>query len=455
MKWSDDEIDQVFKRVASEQKVEYKDAYWTEMQAMLDAEKPSKKPVGWWFFSGLMALLLVLGGFYYSSVNTKTKGEGATQARLDFVNEENLSTSLTSKEEQPLNFKSVDLDGSNSFVKVDNPASLLVSSPATLEIKRTQTASRNQDYSEGVKGVKQNEDKSTQVLSENFVKINDAFNGVEVTHTTIQNDGRLNLPDYRSSHLVNEIEAIQNVAETDENGDFTTLNMKKSDLEEMTYFQNGLMVSNVEEPVLSDKRSGYYVGANFGAASPYLSQSKHLTTQWSVLMGYDYTFVKNVRLGIGVGFRQQMVQGMEIKNQRDYYSLGLVSYNQAIKYDRFNFIDVNVHFHYIFKQFSFGVFASPTFLIGSRATIDQNFKENGVSIEVPNVHSIDKKFVESDNFYKAGFNASLSVQYEFKKKIALNLGVGSRFTPFVSTKLFQSPERKMPLNVELGLIKRF
>lgn len=460
MKWTDDEIDQVFRRFASDQKVVYKDVYWSEMEAILDAGKSSKKRMGWWMFSGIVLLFFGLFSFYFLGVNIKNDGTNVkvnegVQTRLDVVNTENAIPVSKKETLSPLKFQLQVREYQASLFNDEGVSALLTLSSTEIALMNIHKVDNFYLNAEGYWNLKQGKFGSSQYLYENLLNTRMASNEVEINHVKEYKVGSIVIPPVRSMNTEKVSSDKQSELLTEEQIDEIDVKMKKSDLKQMHHSQEGIMVSTVSEPLLVDKRSGYYVGASFGAASSYLAQSKELATQWLIVMGYDYTFVKNVRLGIGVGFRQQIINDMEIKKQRDYYSLGLVSFNQAIKYDRFNFIDVNVHLHYIYKKFNFGVNVSPTFLIATRATIDQQFKENGASIHVPEAPSIEKKFVESDNFYKVGLNANLSVQYEFKRRFVLNLGVGSRFTPFINSNLFNSEPRNMPLNLELGLIKRF
>lgn len=460
MKWTDDEIDQVFRRFASDQKVVYKDAYWSEMEAILDAGKSSKKRIGWWMFLGIILLFFGAFSFYFLGVNlkndsTKVMANEVDQTRLDLVNTENEIPVSKKETLSPLKFQLQVREYQASLFNDEGVSALLNLSSTEMALMNVRKVENFYLNAEGYWNLKQGKFGSSRYLYENLLNARTASNEEEINHVKEYKVGSVIIPSVRSLNNVEVPIELQSELVTEEQLDEIDVKMKKSDLKQMHHSQEGIMVSAVSEPLLVDKRSGYYVGVSFGAAGSYLAQSKELATQWSVLMGYDYTFVKNVRLGIGVGFRQQILNDMEIKKQRDYYSLGLVSFNQAIKYDRFNFIDVNVHLHYIYKKFNFGVNVSPTFLIATRATIDQQFKENGASIHVPEAPSIEKKYVESDNFYKVGLNANLSVQYEFKRRFVLNLGVGSRFTPFINTNLFENAPRKMPLNLELGLIKRF
>lgn len=72
MSWNDQDIDQLFKGAQAPEPAPFQESFWSEMEAMLPAQK--RKKVGfWWITSGAATLvLLVVGLFFYMNQSGQT-----------------------------------------------------------------------------------------------------------------------------------------------------------------------------------------------------------------------------------------------------------------------------------------------------------------------------------------------------------------------------------------------
>jgi hypothetical protein len=63
MSWNDQDIDQLFKGAQAPEPAPFQESFWSEMEAMLPAQK--RKKVGfWWITSGATTLVLLVGGLF-------------------------------------------------------------------------------------------------------------------------------------------------------------------------------------------------------------------------------------------------------------------------------------------------------------------------------------------------------------------------------------------------------
>jgi len=72
MSWNDQDIDQLFKGAQAPEPAPFQESFWSEMEAMLPAQK--RKKVGfWWIISGAATLALLVGGtFLYVNQSGQT-----------------------------------------------------------------------------------------------------------------------------------------------------------------------------------------------------------------------------------------------------------------------------------------------------------------------------------------------------------------------------------------------
>jgi len=67
------EFDNAFKERIGNMDFEFKDAYWTEMSALLDNKKKKRGLLFWWISSGSVAAILLLVGLVYFTRNESQK----------------------------------------------------------------------------------------------------------------------------------------------------------------------------------------------------------------------------------------------------------------------------------------------------------------------------------------------------------------------------------------------
>lgn len=428
MGWKDDEIDDFFREAAGNRKATYDEAYWKEMEALLNAEKTSGKGIFWWVFGGLSAFLILGTGYYF------------------FVSQNNLESKLPMSQNADPNGNFEIETKTVETNNIDVNTETLVKSTGLTAFDNTiadnDAASDNQKFNKkSIKVIEQNRDHQ-DLVSRKELHLGKPDNDLPVFAK--KNNGLEGNPEFQPA-----------VDYAGENSilDVNALPMKR-DFDEIE-FNSVQSVPAVTGDRIAQRKFGFYAAATAGAGTSYVKSSSDLLVQWRVKTGFDYTMSDRFRLGAGIGFRQQMVSNLEIRRSREYYSLGLISINQHIRYDRLQFVDLNIHAHYTFKKMAVGIEITPSYLIGSRVKMDQTQEENGKIVNEGLTYSIDNQFVDSDNFNSFGIDAGLSVQYEFKRKVCLELGVNTRLNKFLANNDFNGVYNRLPVRLELGLIKRF
>lgn len=261
---------------------------------------------------------------------------------------------------------------------------------------------------------------------------------------------------YEEKYLELENDSKQEVQEQiSENKEDSIMDIleDQSDKDQVVSVVEGEQVPEVDL-LLKNKKLKYYVGLGLGEATSYRANSSNLTMQWRAKMGIEYNVSSNFSIGGGLGFRQQFVNDLTIDNSRNYYSLGLISVEQYISYDRLLFADVNVHAHYRYRKIGIGAELTPSYLIGARSVVTQGFYENETLVQGSQKND-ETRYVHSDNFNAFGFDLGLSVQYEFKHQLYLEFIANTRLNKLLNNPLFIGEERRCPVRIELNLIKKF
>lgn len=430
MGWTDEEIDNLYNKASNHQSVGYSDAYWKEMEAMLDAEKPAKKRFVWWFFGS--ALIVVAAGlsYYLVAVNGITSGTKTRVAQKNSLLADTPETKIDTRlSENDTNTGTNDTPVTKT--SIDNVHPDRVNGKITTS------------DSEKMKRLAPKENK-TAVRAENTemtaASAHLAINDRDVNEYMALNQEKQSVTGGDPEQ--NEETVSENLTEMPEEQP-----EKTSSVENMT-----TRAVDVDELLLK-KKIGFYVAADAGAGTSYLRQPTNLYIQWGIKAGVDYTIRNQFRLGGGLGFRQQMLNDLTVSWSREYYSLGLISVNQSVTYDRLQFVDLNLHAHYVFRKLAVGIDISPSYLISARANMNQTQEENGKVIEEEMTQA--KQYVRSDNFNPFGLDAGLSLQYQFKHQMLLELGVGARMNKLLMNTNFDGERNKLPVRLELGFVKRF
>lgn len=445
MGWTDEEIDEIAREASKQTAPEFKQEYWIEMEALLNAEKSNKKGGFWWFFGA--PLVLALGGaiyFFATSNNDVAKNDVAqiVNEEIEGVEATNVNNTATSE------IVSVETQKLRLTASQDIPANIQSSA-------RTSISNASNDDSRHIMT-----ERATQ-----FIQITDHNDG-----SSANDELSVDLAQFLNSNSENSVQQtnVEKAKQTEEPID-AELNNKlqlegdsnetvdQTNASEIVTFMDQSQNSDAQmfsEDKLLKRKYGFYAGINAGAGTSYMQNSKDLLIQWGAKIGYEYTFFDKLRLGTGLGFRQQIMKDLVLERNRTYYSLGLINVSQSIEYDRLHFVDLNIHAHYTYKKLAVGIQFTPSYLIGARANLVQT-ENNMDKVETNELTSEETLFVQTNNLNPFGLDAGISLQYQFKYKMLLDLSISSRLNKFLMDKGFVGNGNAFPLRLEIGIIKRF
>lgn len=423
MSWTTDEIDHLAKTAASNQNVEYKDDYWKEMEALLDAEKPKKRRFGWWLFSGVFLLFTIcflVSVLFFPHRKSIDSKHPVSAVEVQHVSYLNASVALESEIIEPVL--------QPSFGKGTNSQN----TRTTIGMASTFPAQPAVDLSHKPTLVNDTAFTGDQMQLKQFTSMQKYSLMQQMERSSEQTD----LNEKSDFESQNATEEVQQVNATEE---------------EQHHFSKQM----VEDP-MQQKHVGFYLAIGAGAGTPYIQKSGELTIQWNARMGIDYTFSNHFRIGVGIGYRQQMMNELIAQRNRTYYSFGLVDVRQSIFYDRLQQVEMSLHAHYLYRKFAVGIEVTPSYLVGVRAQMKQMKTEYNAQLEQEVMTTtVQKQFVRSDNFNAFGIDLGLTVHYEFAKNMQIEAGVSSRINKLLMTDEFVGKQTKFPLQIKLGLIKRF
>lgn len=437
MGWTDEEIDNLYKNASNQQSVGYSDAYWKEMEELLDAEKPARKRGFVWWYFGTALIVVAMGSSYYFVTTNGT--------------DQQIKTSVAQNNHLPVTISETEKNNPISDSQVNAETSTVSGGPVMVQSVmrpvRTTKKSANSASEKTQAPVRKehNPGVKEEILAINATGVSSVKGNRDASELTVFNQEKpllaLESPEHNEKIISSE--------------DLT--NEKQEQEQEITPLIEEVAVVNAVDvdELLLKKKIGFYVAADAGAGTSYLRQPTNLYIQWGVKAGVDYTIRNRFRLGGGLGFRQQMLNDLTVQWSREYYSLGLISVNQSVTYDQLQFVDLNIHAHYVFRKFAVGVDVSPSYLISARAKMDQTQEENGKPVDGSMTHTTEKQYVRSDNFNAFGLDAGVSFQYQFKHQMLLELGVGARINKLLMNTNFNGEHNKLPLRLELGFVKRF
>lgn len=437
MSWTDEELDGLVREAAGTSNVEYKEAYWHEMEAMLGETSTSKIGM-WWWLSGI-TLLVGWSTLFVGSINgvfgpnDTLRANNNTQLKQQFTatnvkvideNEKN-SKSLVSDEnvltEEPSQRKATDQNVIVNEKQKPQVASLYA--PSTIKKKEVVKVKPR-------KPKRSNSNLHSDINNE--LKSNDK-NSLSERRSLIE------------SNLDNPLDENQMVNQ----GLLTTKTWSNE-------IENTPLNPFNKLPIIASKRIGFYVGMNTGLGQSYaMTKTNNEIYQFSLNGGVEF-YKGKWAFGTGLGIRQQFTQNLKVVSRRQFYSFGSVHVDQNMSYDRLVFADLNLTASRRFGRSELGINVSPTFMLGARLTYLQTTEEIvGSQKTMSNTANGKNEYVRSDNFNAFGLNMGIHYSYTLMKNISIEAGVSSRIAQPMLKANFDGEKRNLPVMLELGLKKRF
>ncbi len=438
MSWTDEELDALVREAANDKKIAYKDAYWQEMEAMLGST-PVRKTLGWWWFSGVAFLGMIITAAFVASNSTFETPMQSTI--LASINEH----SRTVKNDQIIERESINvIEAANeseiSKVNSENfEQSNLEKSVTYKNPNGTNTGS--QDLNSSKKANKRsisNLDTNSEIFKASIIG-NSAEEGFEkqpVVSEDLTDVNMTNVPESKDAPAVT-ISSLQ------------LMNWNSTMESSFDRTQNNF-------PYLSRRRIGFYASLSGGIGQSYLASERNNTMREFGLQGGVEFFTKKWSFGVGLGYRQQFVDNLTIQNRKQYYTYGLLKINQSLNYDQLLFADLNLSANYRLGRSELGINTSPSYLLGARLNYSENREEiMGDKTVVSTMPSEKNQFVSSTNFKSFGVNLGLSYNYLLKRNTWIGLNVNTRIAGNLLNNSFSGTQRTVPIMVDFGIKKRF
>jgi len=441
MNWTDEEIDKLVQESAGAQQVEYKDAYWKEMEALLN-QNTSKKSGFWWWMAG--SALLLAGVGIYAMLRTT----GNNQDQILISNAQSNKAKVDQKLYEPQNKTAL----TNNKNKV-NSAVLLENSQ--VHISSELSTNEKSTYF-----------KINQRSESNYLDIRGSQPNAVVHSSTVNNGAeKLSysrvLKDSRETESIDEvqlqlIETVQPqlVANTLLPNEFIVRDLRLRTWQQPIDAQ--FEPTHGDLKVFPRTRLGFYIGLNGGIGQSYLAtRTTNDMYQFGIDAGIEH-FKGPWGFGVGLGIKQQFARNLELNDQRSYYSFGLVNVKSTLTYDQLIFADLNLNVSYSFGKSEVGVGITPNYLLGARLSYDQITQETiGYETQTIGEASVNHKYVSSKNFRQFGLNAGVNYSYALPRNYLIQLEVNSRVVGKLLKSTFEGKAVKSPLMIELGIKKRF
>ncbi len=372
MKWTDEEIDQLFQDASAKVEAPYQDRYWLEMEALLP--KKSTKKGFWWIFGLFFAMIGFVVVFFMLFKNDQP--EDVLQTNLDEVNvvknksiEEDrvkdIGMNESGEESEGVNGHAVEDLNSISSNKDKNKIAYV---DASLVVG---LGTNHQDLigfrSRSSKRLKNN-DKEVRVKPQNQSPVFSIESG-DVTKNT-----PMDYPDKSQAEkltLENQTEPAQKIAEINvaaEKTDASNGNLDNDEVNVQTKEQESLsaekLLEEIKNPIRSTSR--YYIQAGASFAQSYLKTGKNELMS-GVVIGFGYQYTQSgFGYSIGVNATSSFVQNMQLVRKSRVYGFGVENYEQNLKYKQLTYLSMPISFNYQYLKNTFSIGVAPTYLVSTR-----------------------------------------------------------------------------------------
>ena len=367
MKWTEEDIDQLFRDSANQLNVPFQESYWTEMEALLPQTK-TKKGLGWIFGGTIVCFALISSLFFAENI----------------VNLENTASKVA-----------------NSQTKF----SLHVNSVSPIQDVEAKTVEAKIIHA---LNITLNAEKSTKAESRNQIRNNNILANAELSvgsNETFVLGENLNLVAQNQIELANQIELPVQFEEQ--------FSIERLPLLSFTNQVISLATSNFKSLNLKRKSNTLYVQIGAGLTESFMQTSeRNWMPTLNIGAGYQYS-PKGFGFTAGLNLNTIFSDNLEINRKSKVYNFGSTNYEQNFKYKQIYTLELPVSIDFRKNKQTFSLGISPTFIAGSLMRFSQS--ENGN--------------LSHDEFYvgqKVGLNhfgIKPSVGYQLELAKGWNLGI--------------------------------
>lgn len=324
MNWTDDKIDALFKKAATQQHVEYSPKFWEEIAAQLPIEK-QKKIVGWKPFLGLLSLLLLvgtIGTFAYTVWHTPaletraiSHAEEAAPQKIRVGNQLNSNTALSN----PL--------PSASFNEAQVPINNKIVKRAAKEERNTSLLPTNVQ--------------SPKLSSNNLISPKNVAEQQEVNER--QQTDSASGPNEATSYINTENAKQARLTESN-NLPIRPLNLHSA---------HALLLDTTPYPtqtpiIYSRFRWHAELGGGISQAWTH-TPSSSVNASIGLALGLTYS-LKNIELSAGIGFQTTRLNQLKVQDRTKIYGFGASLIEQNYQITSISSLTLPLHLNYSFGR---------------------------------------------------------------------------------------------------------
>ncbi|HIP32414.1 MAG TPA: hypothetical protein EYG86_06620 [Crocinitomicaceae bacterium] len=457
MKWTDNDIDKLFKDKAENVSFAYKNDYWKEMEAMIPAKKKGGDAF-WLLTSFLLIGLLALTPFLEENKQLK-KGNSTTQLLAEQVqathNNSVVSTKkmIANKNNKKINpLENEESKGQLNDRLPNNTSDYSSSSNrGAVNSLNNAVANKNNAATQNIEG--------SNAFETNKMG-NDAKNKIDNTgDNSVENNNRPS--SVNQSNVANE-NTNSNERENPMSKNTDAIAENNLKVSSVTHQVGSLPFNNLqtmENSMNSELAAFNGIGqdlkmpsrvAFYGQALGGLSQSMVIpSNQYSYNMGLGFGVQINkgkLEISAGLNGIWSIHDDIILSRQAKVYSFGSDVVNYELKYKEIFSLEANLSLGYKLGNSTLSIGLRPSYNAGSKIayrTSDLNGTE-----------TIENFYGFSEGINRFGLKPMLGYSYNFRKGLSIGLNIGMQLFPLVDESFVQGMNSKLPIDGQIYLRKQ-
>lgn len=427
MNLRDENIDLLFRKSAENVEApEYNDAYWTEMNQLIDADQKSRKKLVVWTYLGTLGAILII---FLLFSNRTEKDNNALQLA---EKEELVSDRLDNHS------KSINKEGTKqNAIQKTNKEEELKSELKNKESK-SQKVKEVVNSNPSAKSTAKNKTKTASLPSnsgEGFLNKADSKNVKQKQHTPPKNPDLLAIN--RASHLNTSDQ--QEVVEAEHLEVWSSLPVKLIPLNTETEINSNLIPL---KNLMDRWRVTYHTEFAFGVSESYQSNT---SSPWRYSLAGVVRF-ENRQLVINTGFGIQVETpaNLQITERAKVYGFGLKNYENILNYKSFTQLYIPLEVGYKSNNSTFGVGGQFHSIVGTRMSLTSKVNQvitaqNDFKNQMAGLNRF------SGNFY-------LWIDQQLTDKVSAGVRVGSAIgTRIADSHYFNTVTNEQPIFGQITL----
>lgn len=351
----ENEFDNAFKERLGNMDFEFKDAYWTEMSALMDGKKKKRGLLFWWISSGSVAAILLLVGLVYFTRNESQK------QWVGFVHE-GPSTQQNAQENE--NFASSEQTLDDNKTVQSQESEVLEKNNAVHQNLDNHTQNRNASNSNSGNDATTNPRNNNRNNDNSFINANSGLNPIA---TNDRNDENNENPRNENQQSNNNAQNPTSAVETNENQSANNNNYGQENedlalnrmplLAALPLTTGDLQLAPFEQDEIKQAQTirshvGIVAGANFNRS--FETQDGAVGGLGSHLgLRFYFSGRRGFQVSTGLSFGVNQIKGLVYEEHRKIYGFNEYDLVNTIKYS--SMLTANVPIYLGYEGYRFAV----------------------------------------------------------------------------------------------------